>query len=202
MEKKYTNDWFSHNIPTWNEVFKKHGFVGTHFLNFLEIGCFEGRATNYLLENVLTGNDCKIHVADTFEGSLNEKGMNWDPSYKFNNLYDIFCNNTSEHRDRVIIHKGKSGNILRRDFEDNSFDFIYIDGSHTAPDVLQDAVLSHSLLKIGGLLIFDDFGWKDPNNLDPTNSPEIAINFFYGANRNKYSMFFQGYQIGLIKTSN
>ena len=202
MEKKYTVDWFSNNIPVWNSVFQKYGLIGTHFLNFLEIGCFEGRATNYLLENVLTGNDCKIHVVDTFGGSTNETGMNWDDSYEFNSLYDTFCHNISNHKDRVIIHRGESRNVLKKDFKDNTFDFVYIDGSHTAPDVLEDAILMHPLLKVGGLVIFDDFGWKDPNNLDPTNSPEMAVNFFYGAYRLKYDIVFQGYQVGLVKKAN
>ena len=37
-----------------------------------------------------------------------------------------------------------------------SFDFIYVDASHRAPDVLLDAVLAFQLLRIGGLIIFDD----------------------------------------------
>jgi SAM-dependent methyltransferase len=202
MEKKYWSDWFSNNIPAWEEVFQKYGLKGTHFLNFLEIGCFEGRATNYLLENVLTGNDCKIHVVDTFGGSLDEAGMKWDVNYDFSKLYDTFVNNIGENMDRVVVHRGESGKILKSDFKENYFDFIYIDGSHTAPDVLQDAVLCHPLLKTGGIMIFDDYGWKDPNVPDPTNSPAMAVDFFYAVNRNKYDVVMQGYQVGLLKKSN
>lgn len=126
MEPEYSVDWFSNNIPNWEKAFLSAGIKGTHFLKFLEIGCFEGRATNYLLENILTGNGCQIHVVDTFGGSLNEAGMNWDETYQFSELYDTFCNNISKHKDRVFIHRGESGNILRKDFQDNSFDFIYI----------------------------------------------------------------------------
>ena len=39
------------------------------------------------------------------------------------------------------------------------FDFVYVDGSHQAPDVLVDAVLSALLLRKGGLLVFDDYFW-------------------------------------------
>lgn len=202
MEPKYSVDWFSGNIPNWDNIFTKRGLKGTHFLKFLEIGCFEGRATNYMLENILTGQGCEIHVVDTFGGSLEESGMNWDKSYQFNTLYNTFSSNISKHKDRVIIHRGESGKILKKDFEDNTFDFIYIDGSHTAPDVLQDAILAHPLLKVGGIIIFDDFGWKDPNNLDPTNSPQMAIEFFYSSHRHKYEVIFKGYQVGILKTSN
>lgn len=199
IDEKYSVDWFSHNIPTWDKIFTDKQIKGKDSLKFLEIGCFEGRATNYLLENILTGNGCEIHVVDTFQGSLNESGMNWDSSYEFTDLYKTFSNNISKHKDRVFIHAGESGKILKKDFEDNSFDFIYIDGSHTAPDVLQDAILCHPLLKVGGIVIFDDLGWKDPNNPHPTNSPEMGITFFYNAYSLKYDFLFQGYQLGLIK---
>lgn len=202
MEKRYWSDWFSGNIPVWESIFKEYGLKGTHFLNFLEIGCFEGRATNYLLENVLTGQGCKIHVVDTFGGSLEETGMKWDSDYDFSKLYETFVHNTQEHAEKIVIHKGISGKILRTDFEYNSFDFIYIDGSHTAPDVLQDAVLCHPLLKNGGIMLFDDYGWRDPNNPDPTNSPAIAIDFFYNVHIHQYKPIHQGYQVALLKNSN
>lgn len=201
-EKKYWSNWFSNNIPVWDKVFENSGLIGKQNLTFLEIGCFEGRATNYLLNSVLFNEGCKIHVVDTFGGSLNEAGMSWDKEYDFNNVYDRFLYNTSENKDKVVIHHGDSGNLLRSDFKDEMFDFVYVDGSHTAPDVLRDAILMHPLLKIGGIVIFDDFGWKDPNNPDPTNSPEMAVNFFYGAYKNKYDIIFQGYQVGLVKKSN
>ena len=45
------------------------------------------------------------------------------------------------------------------------FDFIYVDGSHQAPDVLVDAVLSALLLRKGGVLvlmtIFGEIGCQD-----------------------------------------
>ena len=48
------------------------------------------------------------------------------------------------------------------------YDIIYIDGSHEARDVLEDAVLAYRLLKIGGLLIFDDC-------VHPPTSTEQAV---------------------------
>jgi predicted O-methyltransferase YrrM len=38
-----------------------------------------------------------------------------------------------------------------------TFDLIYIDGSHAALDVMTDAVLCWRLLAPGGLMIFDDY---------------------------------------------
>jgi predicted O-methyltransferase YrrM len=37
------------------------------------------------------------------------------------------------------------------------FDFIYIDGDHTAKGTISDAIRAFSLLKEGGIMIFDDY---------------------------------------------
>jgi SAM-dependent methyltransferase len=199
-EPTYSVDWFSNNIPIWEQAFTYAGIKGKDNLTFLEIGCFEGRATNYMLENLLTENNCVIHVVDTFQGSTNEIGMSADDiDLELDSLYTKFTNNISQHKDKVIIHKGLSGDILKKDFKNEMFDFIYIDGSHTSYDVLQDAILSHPLLKSGGMIIFDDFGWKDPTNMHPTNSPELGVTCFYNNYENFYNVIFTGYQIGLIK---
>ena len=43
---------------------------------------------------------------------------------------------------------------------------VYVDGSHHARDVLQDAVLAWGLLRPGGYMIFDDYGWVSNVTLD------------------------------------
>ena len=60
------------------------------------------------------------------------------------------------------------------------FDLIYIDGSHTAADVLIDAVLAFQLLRVGGVMIFDDYLWSmEPAlSVDPLNMPKPAIDAF------------------------
>ena len=37
------------------------------------------------------------------------------------------------------------------------FDFIYIDGSHNGEDILSDAIEAFKILKVNGLIFFDDF---------------------------------------------
>ena len=41
----------------------------------------------------------------------------------------------------------------------HSFDFIYIDGNHHAPNLLLDGLYSFLLLKKEGVIIFDDYNW-------------------------------------------
>ena len=44
--------------------------------------------------------------------------------------------------------------------KENFFDLIYIDGAHDSQNVLFDAVISFKLVKKGGVIIFDDYSWK------------------------------------------
>jgi hypothetical protein len=55
------------------------------------------------------------------------------------------------------------------------------------------------MLVSGGLIIFDDWGWKDPADMNLNNSPEVGIRQFCTLYENDYQMLFHGYQIGLIK---
>lgn len=192
--KQFTTDWFSNNIPIWDKLLEK--FKNKSNLNFLEIGCWEGRATCYLLENILTDKSSKITVIDTFEGSLNESGM---MNKEVNNLYDRFKSNINEYSDKVTILKGYSDKILRT--LNDSFDFVYIDARHTAYGVLEDAILVHPLLKLNGIIIFDDYLWNDIENPHITNRPQIGIESFCNCYSDFYNLIFKGYQIGLVKKS-
>ena len=57
---------------------------------------------------------------------------------------------------------------------------VYVDGGHGAPDVLADAVLAFRLLRVGGLMIFDDYLWgRDPERPDDIlRTPKPAIDAF------------------------
>jgi hypothetical protein len=46
----FTVDWFSRHLPVWNEVLMP---LRGRPLRALEIGCFEGAATTWLIDNVL-----------------------------------------------------------------------------------------------------------------------------------------------------
>lgn len=80
-------------------------------------------------------------------------------------------------------HKGSSDIELAKllaDGKQGYFDFIYVDGSHQAPDVLCDAILSFRLLKTNGVIAFDDYLWAEtlPTGVDPIRCPKPAIDAF------------------------
>ena len=89
------------------------------------------------------------------------------PEYKGEQvtIYDAFNRNIEACgvANKVQIRRGYSNEVLPT-LEDNSFDIIYIDGNHEPEYVLEDAVLAFRKLKVGGRLIFDDYGWGGPNH--------------------------------------
>lgn len=89
----------------------------------------------------------------------------------------------AHHNVEVIKHKEFSDVGLAKllvQGKRNFFDFIYIDGSHKAPEVLLDAVLAFRLLKIGGVIAFDDYVWHEFNETekDLFRCPKPAIDSF------------------------
>ena len=90
------------------------------------------------------------------------------------------------------VHRGYSdvelAKLLANGMQ-NYFDFIYVDGSHQAPDVLLDALLSFKLLRVGGLIGFDDYQWFDPLAPgDILRSPKLAVDVFTNVYRKKVQM--------------
>ena len=81
----FTQDWFSYNIPHLEELVK----LLPERKRFLEIGCFEGRATCWFLEHAMD-DDGDIWCIDPFTGSMEHIEMD------LKNLHQIFLDNVSE----------------------------------------------------------------------------------------------------------
>lgn len=106
----------------------------------------------------------------------------------------------SRNHVNLIRHKGYSDKILSSllTASQDNFDFIYIDRSHEAPDVLCDATLSFRLLRVGGVLGFDDYLW---GMHDILLSPKIAIDSFVNIYSKKINIISVGLQLYLQKTA-
>jgi predicted O-methyltransferase YrrM len=184
----FTQDWFSQNIPIWSRLLA--GLRGRENVRVLEIGVFEGRSTCWLLENILTGPGATVDCIDTFEGSMEHAEMD------LSSLRDRFEANISPWRERVGIHVGKSADILPG--LSGPYDFLYIDGSHTAPDVLADAVLAWRLAAADAILIFDDYAW--PRYRDqPWLHPKLAVDSFLACHAGWHEILEKGYQLAIRK---
>jgi len=168
----------------WNFLMPLAGKPG---LSFLEIGCFEGRATDWMLRNVLTAPDSRITVIDPFTGSSYYK----EDKIVTENLRGRFEENIAHNKEKVKILQGFSQEILR-DVKD-IYDFIYIDGSHKAGDTLEDAVLAWRMLKSGGIMIFDDYKWHKYE--DEHLNPKMGIESFLTVFGDQLDILLEDYQV-------
>jgi len=145
----FTNNWFE---ITGKANFEKYVLpLKETATNFLEVGCYEGQASVWMLEN----SEAHLTVIDTFKG-----GQDLPDEVK---LRDRFEENTKQFENRITSFEGKS-NVWLKGMTLDLSDFIYIDGSHLASDVLEDAVLAFPLLRKGGIMIFDDYTWGPSMN--------------------------------------
>ncbi|KAI9715663.1 MAG: hypothetical protein M1812_005815 [Candelaria pacifica] len=149
-------------------------------LQILEIGSFEGASTKWMLDNLMDHPESSLTAIDTFQGSMEHKeGTDAVDKYGLSSLDDCFRANVSKskHPDKLHVMKMQSHKaLLEPRNEARQFDFIYVDASHVAIDVLHDAVNCWSLLKTEGTMVFDNFSWKA--YLQDCYNPRIAIEAF------------------------
>ena len=98
--------------------------------------------TNYFIDNFLTGNNSLITCIDPWikysESTITK--MNEYEHLINENTYDNFINNTNYNKDKIIIKKRLSYDILPT--LEKIYDFIYIDGDHSEKTVWLDAIYS------------------------------------------------------------
>jgi predicted O-methyltransferase YrrM len=163
----------------WNQEFKKNTEDLKNLNLCLEIGCFEGLTSNYIIENILSENGKLFCVDPLTDNYLNTNLTETDVKNNqtiygyFNNQYNRFTENVKKHiaSNNLILYRNISEIILPqliKDYE-NSFDLIYIDGDHRASAVYLDGINSFKLCKSGGIIIFDDYSWGEMYGNESTN---------------------------------
>ena len=187
---RYSSDWAKHFVVN-ARAHLMH--LAERPVRCLEIGVFEGRSGRWMLENLL------VHPESSYVG-IDAWGWNDGAEEKARE-------NLMPHADRVELRRGDSGWVLRQGaWEPESFDFAYIDGCHRALAVLTDSTLVWPLVKVGGLVVWDDYQWRKPlwkRNRRPKHlRPKEAIDAFLMAIRGDYDLLFKNYQVGVCKTAN
>jgi predicted O-methyltransferase YrrM len=188
----FTSDWFSKKSPPWEVALKD--FAGKPDVHYLEVGVYEGRSVIWMLENVLTHPSSHVTGIDIFY-KLGEGDMGYSAEQQ--KIYE----------DNVILAGGEGrsttlaewSQIALRTLPIDSFDIIYIDGSHMATPVLEDAILSFRLLKLGGVLIFDDYRWF--TTAPPLKSPRFAIDTFLQFFGDQAEVIHNNSQIIIVRTT-
>lgn len=190
MPLLFSQDWFTPHIPLWERLLR--GFVGKPDMHFLEVGSFEGRSAVWMLQSILTHPSARLTCIDTFafhpadyahDIPVVDLGARFDQNMRASG---------AESKVRKLVGPSR---VFLRTLPVSTFDFIYIDGSHRAQDVLTDAVFAWDLLKEGGILLFDDYGFRAFP--DAVGNPHRAIDAFLHVYHGSYEMLHKGWQLAL-----
>jgi hypothetical protein len=137
---KFKDFWFLNNIEIINYFLPKSKDIA---FKYLEIGSHEGMSLLNVLEKYKNVKATSVDIWSdiTIEKIFDENLKN------FNNLEKIKL-------DSIVA-------LRKLNDEKKQFDIIYIDGLHEGTHVLIDSIQAFKLLKIDGVIIFDDFMQHD-----------------------------------------
>lgn len=148
---------------------------------FLEIGSFEGASAVWLLSNVLTHPESTLVCVDNDKLGCGRR---------------LVANLAASGQDaRARIHWIDS-HAIRSHAPDEQFDFVYVDASHAAPNVLFDVVNAFLVCKPGGIVGCDDYLFDRP---EAGSVPKPAIDAFLTLMGDRVEVIHSGYQLWFRK---
>ncbi len=167
--------------------------AGKSGLRFLEIGSFEGRSAVWWVDNILTGDGCRLVCLDLWRQYDEFVGVDWDETrHRFGQNID-----QCSRPEIVDVHSASAYVYAACVAPGAFFDFVYIDGDHHALACLTDAVIGWQMLKPGGIMLFDDTEWPHPGT-DPSDNPMRAVHAMQACARDAQTIM-TGPQSALLK---
>jgi predicted O-methyltransferase YrrM len=192
---EFTTDWFSRYPDYWRDLFASNGWTAEVPRTVIEIGSYEGRSALWILEHLLQHPASRLHCVDTFADRENPDSY-WR-KFETNVL-------ASAHAAKVSVSALPSLAFMTRLVAAGErVDFIYVDGSHCAADVLEDLILAFHATRPGGIIICDDY-LKTSRSADITlNSPKLGVDAFTTLYRDRLTIHWGQplYQLAMIKTA-
>jgi len=139
-----------------------------------EIGSFKGEFAKEIIEN-WGGN---LFMVDVWRG-LGDEYKDASNHNIHTNAYAEAMKSIEGYEDRAVMVRGSS-QVVSEMFEDDCFDFVYIDANHAYDFVIQDIELWYPKVKKGGYLLGHDY-----IDMDWENDPHFAD--CYGKDKHIYS---------------
>ena len=127
--------------------------TGSHFV---EIGCWKGKSSVFMaVEIINSGKKIKFDCIDTFI----EKDSHLD--LEMNLVLNEFKKNIEPVNHIInLIHADSS--TTAANYQDESIDFIFIDGDHSYEGVIKDLKAWIPKIKKTGVISGHDYGWHPP----------------------------------------
>lgn len=176
----FGSNFFEQWIPNWQGqlalIAGKPNIVG------VEVGVLHGDCTVFCADRIANGENSVHYAID-----INENEYLQNNIAPYSNVK--FIKGASVEVLRHLTHNGQSKGFA---------DYVYIDGSHLAIDVMQDAVLAWYILKDNGILIFDDYGWG-AHTTDMKQKPKLAIDAFLTSYDGHTEILYGGWQVFVKK---
>lgn len=176
------------NFPNWFksvETYFRH--VPNEPLRALQIGTYTGDATAWLLANRKVE---MLYDVDTWEGSNEEAHDPLDFS-SVEKYYDF------RFTDNKNITKCKMTSDEFFNKTTHTFNFIYIDGDHTALQTALDGLNAFKVLESGGVMAFDDYQWYYGGK--KFLEPKRGVDAFLSICEGEYTVIEIGYQVWIKK---
>jgi cephalosporin hydroxylase len=178
-------------------------------IKILEIGTYSGTSLIEIVKQIPNSIGLGIDKWSNYD----EDGINILQNMEQNNIEKSFHQNIkmSNMENRINSIKGDSSDVLlellqqqnqqnQQNQQQQKFDIIYVDGSHKCLDVVLDLFLSWKLLRVGGLMIIDDYLYNINKVKDlPMEYPYEAVNHFLKRYENKYKLLDKGYRVFIQK---
>ena len=170
----FTNNWFE--CSELKRVMSQ--FVKLVKVKILEIGSHEGASAVFFSDHFLDDPESTLVCVDPFNTSDTTTPVNETTKRVFMENLKLSKNN-----DKVKNYFGYSNDFFKENNE--TFTFIYIDGSHLIPDVTMDLLNSVKVILPGGIIWMDDY--------HPIKEHIDKINM------DGFEIIHQGYQIAFRK---
>lgn len=143
---------FSQMVASCNDI---------NYYKFVEIGSWKGRSSCYMGVEILNSKkNIKFDCIDTWLGSKEHqdpKSNHYEPLLQIEDgLYNLFLRNIKPLESVITPLRMTSVDACKL-YENESLDFIYIDGDHDYLSVKEDISIWYPKLKNGGYIAGDDF---------------------------------------------
>lgn len=128
-------------------------FINKKNMKMLEVGSYLGESSKIFLD---TDKFDEIYCLDAWAGGYDHSDY---ASQNMNGVEDIFLEFANKYPETIKVYKNYSCNIPYI-FEDEIFDFIYIDADHSYEGVKKDITNCLSKLKKGGFIGGHDYTYQ------------------------------------------
>ena len=160
-----------------NNFFRRMPLLETHFVPLanqedfcaLEVGNNLGMSACWLLDKILTDPCARLTCID----------------HEFNNHLEENLVKTGAKEKVTLLEKDISGHLAT--LKPQSFDLANLQDGRKRWDYVRDnTALVWTLIKVGGLIAFSAYGWKNPRN--PKQNPKRGIDLFLNSIKGKWEV--------------